>query len=272
MTETTGGLTRGGTVLHVDDAGGGGIPVVFQHGLCGDARQAAEAFPVDARFRRITLECRGHGASEPGPLGELSIATFADDVAALVERTRAGPLVVGGISMGAAIALRLAATRPDLVRGLVLARPAWVTESAPENMLPNAEVGRLLAALSADRARATFAGGETARRLAAAAPDNLASLEGFFARAPQAVTAALLQRIAADGPGVSDGEVAGIAVPTLVIGHDRDAVHPLGHAERLAALIPGARLDVITAKAVDRDRYVSDFRSSLGAFLAGFAR
>jgi pimeloyl-ACP methyl ester carboxylesterase len=54
----------GGPVLNVDDAGGEGLPVIFQHGLCGDARQTIEAFPRDPHFRRITIESRGHGGSE----------------------------------------------------------------------------------------------------------------------------------------------------------------------------------------------------------------
>ena len=42
---------------------GHGAPVVFQHGLGGDAAQVAEIFPADAAglWRRLTLECRGHG-------------------------------------------------------------------------------------------------------------------------------------------------------------------------------------------------------------------
>src|SRR5262249_31346240 len=78
----------------------------------------------------------------------------------------------------------------------------------------------------------------TAQDLAANAPDNLASLRGFFARQPQAVTSALLTRISADGPGVTPAEIAGLDLPTLIIGTQLDAVHPLGHAEALAALIP----------------------------------
>jgi pimeloyl-ACP methyl ester carboxylesterase len=260
-------FVRDGAALHLDDAGGDGAPVAFLHGLCGDAGQTAEVFPPRADFRRLTLEARGHGGSEPGPLDRLSIATFAADVAALIEARGLAPAVVGGISMGAAIALRLAVERPDLVRGLILARPAWVTDKAPANMRPNAEVGALLAALPPAQARAAFLAGETARRLASEAPDNLASLVGFFDRAPRDVTAALLQGIATDGPGVSEGDLKAIATPTLVIGHRDDAVHPLAHAAALAALIPGTRLVEITPKARDRYRYLSDFRNALSRFL-----
>ena len=99
---------------------GHGPAMLFQHGLCGDARQPADVFPSDA-FRCLTVECRGHGGSEPGDPEAFGIASFADDVADTLDGMRLGPLPVGGISMGAAIALRLAVRRPDLVSALVLA-------------------------------------------------------------------------------------------------------------------------------------------------------
>jgi pimeloyl-ACP methyl ester carboxylesterase len=263
-------MPPGGPRLHIDDRGGPGLPMLFQHGLCGDASQPAEVFPAGEAFRRITVECRGHGRSEAGRPADLSIARFAGDCAELLEFRQLPPLVVGGISMGAAIAMRLAVIRPDLVRGLVIARPAWGCEEAPPNMAPNAEVGQLLARMPPDEARATFARSDTARRLAAETPDNLVSLQGFFRREPLTVTAALLQKISADGPGVTRQQLAAIAVPTLVIAHRRDSVHPYSLAEDLARLIPGARLLEITAKADDRGRYVADFRAALTAFLKGF--
>jgi len=239
---------------------------VFQHGLCGDAGQTAEAFPDDPRFRRLTLECRGHGASEAGPASGFSIATFADDVAALIEARAQPPCIVGGISMGAAMALRLAVVRPDLVRALVLARPAWATAAAPANMVPNARVGALLASQAPEAARASFRASEIHATLAREAPDNLASLEGFFTRTPLDVTAELLTRIAADGPGVGEAELHAIAVPTLVIATARDFIHPIAHAQTLATLIPGARLEMLTPKAESKARYVAEFRASLAAF------
>ncbi len=261
----------GAPVLHLDDAGGSGLPVLFQHGLCGDAAQPAEVFPRDGRFRRLTLEARGHGASDAGDPAAFSIATFTTDIIALIERHGLGPLVVGGISMGAAIALRLAVIRPDLVRGLIIARPAWGMEAAPANMRPNAEVGALLRQYPAAEALARFESSATARSLAVEAPDNRASLKGFFSRQPQDVTAALLSAISADGPGVTPAQLRSLAIPTLVIGHEQDAIHPLALAGELAHLIPGARLRRITPKSEDRSRYVSDFRLALTEFLEGFS-
>jgi len=259
---------HGGPLLHVDDAGGPGLPVLFQHGLCGDAGQTAEVFPADPAYRRITLEARGHGLSEPGDPGAFSIARFAQDAAELIEAMGLAPLVIGGISMGAAIAMRIAVTRPGLVRGLIIARPAWGTASAPANMRPNAEVGALLARMTQDAARAAFEASSIAR---AVAPGNLASLRGFFTRQPQAVTAALLQSISVDGPGITEAEMAAITVPTLVIGTRADSIHPVALAEDIARRIPHATLAEITPKARDAALYVSGFQIALTTFLKGFS-
>jgi pimeloyl-ACP methyl ester carboxylesterase len=263
-------MTRDGLALRVDDDGGG-TPVLFQHGLCGDANQTREAFPknptIDSRFRRITLECRGHGQSEAEDPNLFSIKTFADDVAALIESLKAGPVVVGGISMGATIALRLAVKRPDLVKGLILARPAWITANAPPNMEPNALVGALLGKYPPEKAHEVFMQGDTAKHLSQVAPDNLKSLEGFFERTPYVVTAELLTRISADGPGVEEFEVRALTTPTLVIGIDHDFIHPYAYAQALAELIPNSALKAITAKSVSKELYISDFHNAVTHFL-----
>jgi pimeloyl-ACP methyl ester carboxylesterase len=261
---------RKGPRLHIDDTGGKGLPVVFQHGLCGDAKQPAEVFPKDKAFRRITVECRGHGASEAGHKSAFSIARSAEDLAEVIEHMGLGPVVVGGISMGAAIAIRLCVTRPELIRGLIIARPAWIVAKAPGNMQPNAEVGRLLGKFAPPEALRRFNSGPTAKHLQRLGPDNLVSLRSFFTREPIAVTAALLSRISADRPGVTWAQLRAIAVLTLVIGHSNDYVHPFAMAQQIADLIPRSKLVAITPKAVDKARYINDFQFVLHDFLEGF--
>jgi pimeloyl-ACP methyl ester carboxylesterase len=264
-------MARHGLTLRVDDEGGCGTPVLFQHGLCGDANQTREAFPkspaIDSRFRRITLECMGHGQSQAGVPELLSIQTFADDVAALIESLDEGPVVVGGISMGAAIALRLAVKSPGLVKGLILARPAWITANAPPNMEPNALVGALLSKYPPQEAHEVFMRSDTAKHFSKVAPDNLKSLQGFFETRPYEVTAALLTRISADGPGVEESGVRALAIPTLVIGQDRDSIHPYAYAQTLADLIPNSVLKTVTPKSISKELYISGFHNAIAHFL-----
>ena len=249
--------------LHAEVTGDGPI-VVLQHGLCGDIGQPQEVFPQGRGYAFAALNCRGHGASPVGDPAALTIAHFTDDLAQMIDLLPSVPVAVGGISMGAAMALRLAVTRPDLVQALILSRPAWVVSDAPVTMQPNAVVGRML-----DQGLAAFEATEIAQRLSVEAPDNLASLRGFFDRAPQQVTAALLTRIAADGPGVTEADLGKLRVPTLVLGCTEDHIHPFAYAEALARLIPGARLVEVPPKGRNRAAHVAACQNAILEFLEG---
>ena len=258
-------LDRDGLALALHVQEGEGPIVFFQHGLCGDAAQPASVFPEGARL--AVLDCRGHGESPAGAVGSFSIATFADDVLAAMATFSDGPVIVGGISMGAAIAMRIACLAPQRVAGLVIARPAWSTHPAPSNMTPNLEVGLMLQQpASADEVN-VFLTSATGQMLAAEAPDNLASLNGFFHRQPRDVTSELLTRISRDGPGVTEAQLSSLSVPALVIGHGEDVVHPMAHARHLAGLIPGARLVEIPPKTRGREAYEAGFRDALSRFI-----
>lgn len=246
---------------------GAGRPFLFIHGLCGDANQTQEVFPEVAGWRCVSPECRGHGRSEFGDSARLSLAQFTDDMVELAGRLDGPAPVIGGISMGAAIALRAAALNPELFSGLVLARPAWVDQPAPDNLAPHRMIADDLAKLGTDAARRKFDASDMARRIAEQAPDNLTSCHGFFERRPTEQTQALLAAIAHDGPGIARDDICAIDLPTLVIGCARDLAHPMAMARELAALIPQARLAEITPKSDNRAYYVTDFRAAIGGFL-----
>ena len=259
-------VDRDGTALAGQIERGHGPAVVLQHGLCADARQPADLFPTDSGFRHAALDCRGHGNSAPGPLDLLTIATFADDVAAMIAGLTVPVAAVGGVSMGAAIALRLAVVRPDLVPALILLRPAWITEHAPANMLPNAVVGGMIAA---GFGVADFDRTALAQTLAATAPDNLASLRGFFDRNPVPITAALLRQISADGPGVTETDLAALTIPVLIVACMDDVVHPVSHAQRLETLVPGSRLVMVPSKGQSVAGHRAGVQTAIAAFLKG---
>jgi pimeloyl-ACP methyl ester carboxylesterase len=260
-------LLRDDAALRVFDTGQGGLPVIFQHGLGGDATQAAQNFPDSPSYRRLTVECRAQGGSDAGTTRPFSIWMFADDVLAAADAAGLDRFVAGGISMGAAIALQLAARYPDRVLGLVLVRPAWAFDAAPQNMRPYVEVAELIRNRPLDEARDAFAASATAARFRTEAPDNLASLLGFFARDNAAVFAEVMQAIAHDGPGVTRAEAAALAIPTVVIGSCIDLVHPLATARSLAGVIPNAAFAEVTPKATDKERHFAEIRATIGSFL-----
>lgn len=245
---------------------GQGRTFLFQHGLCGSAGHLHEVFPKDIGWSCLTLECRGHGMSEIGPYSELSIKQFTEDLAAFITELNIGPVLVGGISMGAAISMRLAVKRPELVSGLVVARPAWIDRAEPVNLAPNREVARYLATYQPVEARQQFERSLMAVELASSAPGNLATLLDVFDRDPAVETQALQAAIASDGPGINKEEIAGIDCPTLVIGTARDATHPIAMALEIADLIPRASFVQIASKADGVEQYRAEFQDALRQF------
>jgi pimeloyl-ACP methyl ester carboxylesterase len=248
---------------------GEGLAVLFQHGLGGNEGQVRENFPDDLPgIRRLTLDCRGHGASPPDPAGRYAIRLFAEDCLRLADARRVPRFVAGGISMGAAIALHLACHYPERVSALILARPAWAFAPAPANLRAYAEVGRLLREAGPAKGRLLFDSRDAAAELARTAPGTLATLRGFFDHPNPSDLGRLLARIAADGPDVSEAQAAALRLPTLVIGHGIDHAHPWEHAAVLATTIPGAILVEIPPKATEPEAHRAAFRSAIRAFLA----
>lgn len=248
---------------------GEGRPVLWQHGLGATVDQPAAVFPQQAGLRRITMMCRGHEDSDLGELSGISIANFAEDAIALLDHLGIEKADVGGISLGAGISLRLAVLHPDRVSRLVLARPAWVDRAGPETQMAYVAAGEYLKRYGGEEGLALFRETDTYKDLKAKSEDNAKSLLGYFSRPRPETTTALLARIPKDGPGITRREMAEITAPTLVIGNGEDYVHPLGYAQELASLIPGARLKVITSKNTSVALYTSEFSEALSSFLAG---
>ncbi|HUQ09057.1 MAG TPA: alpha/beta hydrolase [Steroidobacteraceae bacterium] len=259
--------TADGCRLHYVDEGAG-LPVLWQHGLGATQSQAAEVFPASSGFRRITLECRGHAGSEIGAPDALSIGQFADDALALMDHLQVERAAVGGISLGAAIALHLAVHHPQRVGALIIARPAWLGESTPERMRIYRDVAELLARYGSEDGLRRLEASERYRQVSSQSPDNAASMRGLFHRARPESTVALLSRIPMQGSGVSPEQMTRLSLPTLVIANERDYVHTIAMATEVAGLIPGAELRILPAKDVDRASYLDGFRAALEEFLS----
>jgi pimeloyl-ACP methyl ester carboxylesterase len=164
-----------------------------------------------------------------------------DEAAAL-----GGPLLVGGISLGAQVAARWAARRTDgVVAGLLLALPAWTGQpgdapAAVAAQVTAAAVRRdgLVETIESTRERTPrWLGDELARAWHRHGPGLAGSLD-----------------TAAATPGPSASELAGLRVPVALVGLLDDPVHPLPVAREWAGLAPRSALVTTTLAAFGRDR------------------
>jgi pimeloyl-ACP methyl ester carboxylesterase len=102
--------------------GGSGKPVVFVHGLGGDAQEWAPLLldVVRGGFRVYAMDLPGYGESAAPPGRSYSISEQARFVGSFLEAMHTGPVALVGASMGGWISAAVALDAPQRVERLVL--------------------------------------------------------------------------------------------------------------------------------------------------------
>ena len=207
-----------------------------------------------AGFRVLLHDRRNCGQSALSLDGsEAEDTIWADDLHALLSELDALPAFVGGSSSGCRLSILLYLRHRADVRGLLLFRVTGGAFAA--GRLPEQYYGQFIAAAKAG-GMAAVAATDHWRALVAQRP---AERDRLLAMAPLefvGVMSAWRERFVSgvDLPivGVSEAELASIAVPTLVV-PGNDKVHSGTVGRHAQTLIPGARLHVLSIEDTDRD-------------------
>jgi pimeloyl-ACP methyl ester carboxylesterase len=247
---------------------GSGVPFVFQHGLGGDVNQPFGLFRPPSGFRLIAFDCRAHGQTVPvGDENKISILSFADDLAAVLDYLSIPSAVVGGISMGAAVALDFTMRYRTRVKGLVLSRPAWLDRPHPPEGNVFLKIAKLIKQHGVLLGAELFKETEDYQRCLLESPDAAASLLGQFSQPRAEETVVKLERIPLHIPAHTREDWASITVPTLVLANRQDPIHPYAFGETLARVIPGAEFRELTPKSVSVEAHGADVQRHIEAFL-----
>jgi 3-oxoadipate enol-lactonase len=240
-----GTFTFDGLSVHYLDDGAGDLAVVFVHGFPFRASMWDAQFPVavQAGRRAVAPDLPGFGRSDvPAERSAYSIDRYADLVAALVDELGLGRVVLVGLSMGGYIALAVARRHPEVLAGLVLAdtradpdspevrqtrsdHQALVEERGDVTPLVDGLLTRVLADTGPRHAEVGATLGDMMRSTDPAG--WIGALEAMKQRRDQ--TDLLPQ----------------VAVPTLVVVGEGDALAPVDVAEAMAKAIPGARFEIV---------------------------
>ncbi len=125
-------MLRANGVALYHEVRGTGPSVVLVHGSWVDADSWERVVPGLAEECTVVVyDRRGHSRSEE-VLTQGSVHEDAADLAGLIEGLGLAPAFVAGTLYGAMVALRLAAARPDLVRGVAVHEPSAVGLLAAE--------------------------------------------------------------------------------------------------------------------------------------------
>ncbi|MEU6621676.1 alpha/beta hydrolase [Streptomyces litmocidini] len=114
-------------------------PALYVHGLGGSSQNWSALMPLLAdHVDGEAVDLPGFGDSPPPDDGNYSVTGHARAVIRLLDAGGRGPVHLLGNSLGGAVATRVAAVRPDLVRTLTLVSPALPELRAQRTAWPTA--------------------------------------------------------------------------------------------------------------------------------------
>ena len=259
----------------------------FQHGIGGTHAQPLrflDPFEDDGssinkertsiqQLRLAAFDFRAHGRTPVGDPEKLRLDAFADDLAAFMDYLQVERAVLGGISMGAAVALNAALHYPERCIALVLSRPAWLDGSMSATAIAayTEAVKYLKEEPSPERALQKLENSDVYREVAKQSADAGKSLLGqvrCVVSDPSLLEAALarLQYLPSGQPGVDLKSAAAVSVPTLVLATPNDPIHPLSYAQSIAATIPGASYVELAPKQLDDGPHIQEVNTHLVKF------
>lgn len=224
--------------LAYDDVGTG-LPVVLLHAFPFDRGMwTPQLGPLSAAgFRVLAPDFPEFGHSTPGS-DPFTIDGAADVVADFLEGLKIDRAVVGGLSMGGYAAMAFARRHPRRLAGLILAD----TKAEPDDAAGREGRDKTITAVRADGPAAV---GESLLGKLLSEGSKLSKPLVDFGReiATRQSGAAMIAALYAlrDRPDAGPGLEA-VAVPTLVIVGEHDAVTPPLAAARIATATPGSEL------------------------------
>jgi pimeloyl-ACP methyl ester carboxylesterase len=255
--------TADGISISYESRGDGPPDVLFMHGWAGSGRyfDATIHHLELTRLRAVTLDLRGHGASDAADDG-YALDDLAADVVAVADAAGLDEFVVVGFSMSAKFAQHVALRFPARIAGQILIAGCPTGEIPLPPELLDDWYGR-----EGDAARMA----EIATSYATN-PIEPELLDQFGRDAATVARAALEGSMSACIATSFADEVGSIASPALVIGGIHDAIFtPDVLRQAVVAPLPNARLALLDAGHELPLEQPRELAALIEAFLAGLA-
>jgi pimeloyl-ACP methyl ester carboxylesterase len=216
---------------------GAGLPVLFVHGMCGNANVwDGQVDRLSDRFRCVTYGRRGHSRSSLGEVEQRTVAMHGDDAAALIRALGLAPCLLVGSSGGARVGIDVVLRYPEQLRGAVLSEPPLFALDPAGGTQFQADLRPKLQQAVADGG----AGAAVDVFFEHVCPGLWGAIDDERREVYRANAGELLPDLQMPAYQVGPDDLAGVRTPCLVVRGDRSHPVLMRIADRLAECIPGA--------------------------------
>jgi 3-oxoadipate enol-lactonase len=223
-----------GVGIHWDETGSG-TPVLL---IMGHSFTSATWWPVvpdlAARHRVITFDNRGVGRS--GMSKPWTVQDMVRDGVAVLDAAGVQDAHVYGVSMGGGIALEMAISHPDRVRSVVLGCTMAKTELRPPTPWTKKAILRAVPNRMLLRAGGNGLYGDSSPA------DRVARDREILRTSRMPKSGVIRQADAIAAYATTEDSVRAVSAPALVLHGTLDDAVPYEQGQRLAELVPNARL------------------------------
>jgi pimeloyl-ACP methyl ester carboxylesterase len=234
--------------MHVERYGHGGAPVVLLHGFGTSSFVWRNVAPEIALANRtaFAIDLFGFGESDRPFDADFGIASQAELVDRALTALRLPKATVVGLDLGGAVALRLAASRPERVERLFLVNPIALDEIPAEDITTlQRNTARFAFRVSRGILGVAPILGELLRRSVADEvhmPDKLVARYLAPYVGEEGLNHLLLLARSVEDEDMQDVELGSLPQPVQIVWGDQDPWVTPKFADRLADTIPGSRL------------------------------
>ncbi|MEM6699750.1 MAG: alpha/beta hydrolase, partial [Bacteroidota bacterium] len=175
--------------------------------------------------------------------------------------------IVVGLSLGAAITLKLNLMASKRIQKFVLLRPAWLNKSLPDNLKEAPYISELIEKHGTEKGQVLIEQYPPYIKLKAENKNCALSALWYFQRPQAGSSFLLLHQFPYETPFQQYEDLQQLTQKSLVLACHHDPIHPFEYGIQLAKHLPNASFQEVAPRYLQEAQYLEESKLAIEAFL-----
>lgn len=243
---------------------GEGIPFLYLHGLGDNLEFAFDTYQRAEGIKLIALDQRGHGNSTHD-FTSMSFDKLASDAIAFMDYLGITKFYVGGLSMGAGVALNIAVHETERILGLILLRSS--STDKPMKKEVRQWFRTVSEYLPLQGGRQLFIGNPVFSSMNEIYPRAVDTFSRYFDDKASIKYFQKFIDMSNDAPIKNKEELVSLSIPVLVLSNSEDVIHPLDYSLFYKNNINQAVYFELTPKTISVKKHQQELNTYINNFI-----